>query len=311
MEVKKLLQRYVAGKCTPEEQLLVEEWYRQTAAQRTTNASPLLLEEMQQSVWERLQAMQTPGVRRMKFYQRPAWKIAALALLLLGATYLLSILLFPSPVVWKEAYAANNKSMQLQLPDGSSVWLNAGSRLRYPAHFAHIRQIELVSGEARLQVKQDPVHPFKIRSGAINTAVLGTIFNVRFYHQLPFIQVTVQEGKVAVSNATAMVTLLANERATLYTGQQQFVKDTLDAAGLNAWMNNQLLFSNERLDMIAALLENKFNVQISFADPSLPDYKITAGFGATDDLEEVLDALSLANRLAWQKKGNNIVFSKQ
>lgn len=297
-DIRILLQKYVAGQCTTEEQLLVETWYRQYAENSRADMEKLDIPAAQAAIWQQLQQQTQPKVRRL----HTAWKVAAGLLLLISA----GLLLRRPQTKWKEVYA--DAMQQLSLPDGSKVWLNAGSRLRYPAHFSGTaREVELVSGEACLTIANDPEHPFMIRSGDVKTKVLGTIFNVRSYQQLHFMQVTVQQGKVAVIHGNNTMFLLPDERATLYAGNENFVKDTVDAVGINAWTSNQLLFNNERLDVIAAILENKYHVRIELANTELAADKITAGFAASDSLPEVLEELSLANQLQYKKVGNKFV----
>ncbi|MCF6405240.1 FecR domain-containing protein [Chitinophaga filiformis] len=308
-EINKLLQRYIAGECTAEEERLVEAWYEQQRETSRADVSGLDIATAQEQIWGRLQ--QRP-VRKISYL----WKIAAAITILLGGGYLSYVLFFNNSITWKETFADHHQPVHLTLPDGSDVWLNAGSHLRYPAQFnGKERQIILVTGEARIHAAEDPQHPFIITAGSLQTRVLGTIFNVRSYKELPFVQVSVQEGKVAVTRSSGddagTVLLLPNERATLYANRQDIIKDTVDAASISGWTTDQLLFNNERLDMIAILLEHEYNVRISFADTTLPSYKVTAGFAATDSVREVLEALSLANNLSFRLQGNNIVFDKQ
>jgi ferric-dicitrate binding protein FerR (iron transport regulator) len=308
-EINKLLQRYVAGECTAEEKRLIEAWYEQQRENSRADVSHLDIAAAQEHIWARLH--QRP-VRKMSYL----WKIAAAITILLGGGYLLYMLFFHNNITWKETFADHHQPVHLTLPDGSDIWLNAGSHLRYPARFkGKERQVILLTGEARIHAAEDPQHPFIITAGNLQTRVLGTIFNVRSYKELPFAEVSVQEGKVAVthinSDDTSTVLLLPNERATLYTDGRNLIKDTMDAASISGWTTDQLLFNNERLDMIATLLAHKYNVRISFADTTLRSYKVTAGFAATDGIKEVLEALSLANNLTYKVQGNNILFNKQ
>ncbi len=304
-EISKLLQRYVTGECTAEEKRLVETWYKQTSENSTASISGLDITTAQAQIWANLQ--QTP-VRKISY----GWRIAAAIIILISTGYLLYALLNGTRTSWKEVYADQHKPYHLTLPDGSDIWLNAGSRLRYPIQFKdNERRITLLTGEARIHAVEDPQHPFIITAGGLQTRVLGTVFNVRSYNELPFVQVTVQEGKVAVSRDNNSVLLLPNERATLYTDKFNIVKDTVDAIAISGWTTDQLLFNNERLDVIAILLAHKYDVRISFADSTLPSYKVTAGFAATDTIKEVLEALSLANNLTYRIQGDNIMFNKQ
>jgi len=311
--IKQLLKRYVAGQCTPEEQLLVEEWYRRQQEADTAYTAPTAYPD-EDALLQRIQQPHT--ARRVAMPVSAILKIAASLILLLGAGYLLQKL-WPAQIHWQEAVAQDHP-LQLRLSDSSMVWLNAGSRLRYPDKFnGPQREVELLTGEACLNVAQDPAHPFMIRSGSIRTQVLGTIFNVRAYEKLAIVQVTVQQGKVAVQAdsvqqlAGQQVILLPDEQLTFYAQQQDWKKEHRDAANISAWTSGRLLFNNERLDLIAIQLEQKYGVHISFADNTLPAYRITAGFEAADTLRDVLDALSLANKLHYTIDHHNIIFSKQ
>lgn len=311
--IKQLLKRYVAGQCTPEEQLLVEEWYRRQQEANTAYTAPSTYPD-EDALLQRIRQPHT--AKRIAMPVSTLLKIAASLIILLGAGYLLQKL-WPAPVHWQEAVAQDHP-LQLRLSDSSVVWLNAGSRLRYPDKFnGPQREVELLTGEACLNVAQDPAHPFMIRSGSIRTQVLGTIFNVRAYEKLAMVQVTVQQGKVAVRAdsvqqlAGRQVILLPDEQLTFYTQRQNWKKEHRDAANISAWTSGRLLFNNERLDLIAMQLEQKYGVHIAFADNTLPAYRITAGFEATDTLSDVLDALSLANKLHYTIHHHNILFNKQ
>ncbi len=309
--MKDLIKRYVAGKCTPEEQLLVEEWYRQQLSARRDITPP----EQNELEEQLLQRIQQP---RKIIHMRTLLKIAACLALILGIGYLLVQQLRPAKIQWQEAYAAQGRPLRLQLSDGSTVWLNAGSCLRYPLAFkGREREVQLITGEMNIDVHQDPAHPFLVRSGSIRTRVLGTVFNVRAYERLALLQVTVQQGKVAVRCDNTLrqlagqeMVLLPDEQVTLHTKEQVWEKQHVDAKSINGWTNGRLLFDNERLDIIAMQLEYKYQVKISFADASLPAYRITAGFQAADPLNEVLEALSMANNLHYQVKGNTIILNK-
>jgi len=297
-QTRKLLKKYLSGQCTEQERQLVEQWYQGEMERRSAGVPQ----------------EETP-VRRLSVSS--ALKIAASIILLLGFGYLLQHLR-TMPPQWKEV-AATTHPLKMQLPDGTQLWLNTGSRLRYPAQFSGAeRRIELLTGEACLDVKQDPAHPFLLRSGSIQTRVLGTIFNVRALQQLDLLQVTVREGKVAVTADDSLrklsgqeVILLPDEQLTLNSHLQEWKKASADAAAVSSWTSGRLLFNNERLDIIALQLEHRYQVKISFGDDVLPAYRITAGFSPADTLEEVLQVLSLANKLTYEIKNGRVTFSRQ
>ncbi|WP_206155996.1 FecR family protein [Chitinophaga fulva] len=317
-DIKKLLKKYVAGNCTPEEQLLVEQWYQQESDNSKADTSGLRFEQLESTIWQQIQQQTSPSAKRVTMQRYTLPKIAASLLLIIGAGMLMW-LRWPAKENLQEVFASKTKPLQLILDDGTRVWLNAGSGLRYPAHFTgDARKIELLSGEMYLDVKQDPARPFIVKSGHVNTRVLGTVFNVRMYPRLAFLQVTVQQGKVAVQGDATLqpmagkeVVVLPDEQLTVNTGSQTFSKTSVDGTAVNAWTTGKLLFNNERLDVIALMLENKYNRKISFADTSLGAYRITAGIETADSLSDVLDMLCLANKLSYSMNGQHIIFRKQ
>lgn len=312
-DVKKLLKKYVAGKCTPEEQLLIEQWYQQESDHSKADPSGLPFGRLESAIWQRIQ-QQTSSSAKQITMPRYTWLKIAVCLLVIAGAGVLLWLVRPVKENMQEVFASNTQPLQLTLDDGTRVWLNAGSGLRYPAHFTKgTRKIELLSGEICLDVKQDPTRPFIIKSGHVHTRVLGTVFNVRMYPQLAFVQVTVQQGKVAVQGDAAEkeTVVLPNEQLTVNNGSGTFNKTAIDGTAINGWTTGKLLFNNERLDVIALLLQNKYNRQIAFADSSLGSYRITVGVEATDSLTTILDILCLANKLTYSSDGQHIIFRKQ
>lgn len=313
-DIKKLLKKYVAGNCTPEEQLLVEQWYQQESDNSKADTSGLPFEQLESAIWQQIQQQTATPAKRVTMPRYTLLKIAASLLLIIGAGTLIW-LLRPAKENMREIFASTTKPLQLTLDDGTRIWLNAGGGLRYPARFTgDARKIELLSGEMCLDVKQDPARPFIVKSGDVNTRVLGTVFNVRMYPQLAFLQVTVQQGKVAVRSNTTKgkeVVVLPDEQLTVNTGSPAFSKTRVDGAAINSWTTGKLLFNNERLDVIALLLETKYNRKISFADTSLGAYRITAGIEPADSMSTVLDMLCLANKLSYVTEGQQIIFRKQ
>ncbi|WP_159456075.1 FecR family protein [Chitinophaga eiseniae] len=317
-DIKKLLKKYVAGKCTPEEQQLIEQWYQQESDASKADTSGLPFERLEKSIWQEVQQQTVPAAKRVTIHRYKLLKVAALLLLVAGAGMLMRIRR-PVRENWQEIAASKAQPLQLVFDDGTRAWLNAGGKLRYPAHFTGTdRKIELLHGEICLDVKQDPAHPFIVKSGQINIRVLGTVFNVRNYPQQALLQVTVQQGKIAVRGDAGMqqlaekeVVVLPDEQVTIHTGSQTFSKTTADGTAINSWTTGKLLFNNERLDVIALSLENRYGIQISFADSSLGAYRVTAGIETADSLSAVMDMLCLANKLTYAIDGQHIILRKQ
>ncbi|GGN04844.1 anti-sigma factor [Dyadobacter beijingensis] len=205
---------------------------------------------------------------------------------------------------------------EIKLPDGSLVWLNESSRMEYPRHFEdHRRKVVLLDGEAYFDIMHDKTKPFYVEASGTTTRVLGTAFNIRSYHFLKSIWVTVTRGKVEVQKAGGAAEpdkkiLLPNEQVYYDIDTREIKKVTVNSANAVAWKEGKLLFDNERFGNVIAILENKFDVKI-LAEESIREYHMSAEFASTDSLPRILDLLSLANNLEYRMQDHQITLSKR
>lgn len=186
------------------------------------------------------------------------------------------------PVKYLETIAAKGEVKLIQLADGSSIWLNADSRLKYPEQFNGKTREVTLTGEAFFAVVHDKSKPFIIHSDKINTSVLGTSFNIKAYAADETIKVTVVEGKVGV----VAKALDATQKAIFLTPNTQLVftkstgaikKDTFDAASIASWQQGKLHYRNTPLPDVIADLQRKYNVVIK-ADKNLLNCTLYADF---------------------------------
>lgn len=153
-----------------------------------------------------------------------------------------------------------------KLPDGSSVWMNKGSEIKYNSEFEE-RTIDLV-GEAYFEIKKDPTKPFSIHCEKSIVKVLGTSFNVRAIKGEKEVAVDVSTGKVEVSST------IKDEKVIIVKGQKAIINlsdgsiKVIDYKEFNAvsWKEDVLVFDNETLDIIAKDLSNHFQIKMEVSD---------------------------------------------
>lgn len=226
------------------------------------------------------------------------------------------------------------------LPDGSEVWINAGSVLKYNSNYALRNREIYLNGEAYFKVKPDTRIPFEVKLKTISIKAVGTSFNITAYSDEPVIEATVQEGRIQIINAGKTkkntcqnVYLNANQKfiiSTSNTGStnqsKQSVKNINRSLSLVKYDNNYKIISNinpelsiswkdenwiieqERLDDFAIKLQRRYNVKIIFADESLKAYTFS-GIIKNETLEQVLKAIHLTAPIEYDVSDNIITFS--
>lgn len=234
------------------------------------------------------------------------WQMAASLLLVSVLGFgLIRILLNPQITL----QTAANEWKQLQLPDGSKVWLQEESRLTYQRNFWGTRRQLTLKGMAYFDVFRDEKKPFEITTTHENTIrVLGTSFEVMAYPGDSSETVTVTSGHVRFgNNIQGELDLHKNEKGSI--GKSSFYKEEdRFAAEFTAWHERKLVFNNEPLDLAAKKIEHYFHVRIQFDHPEIGKCHFTGTF-ENPKLREVLDVLCSSLQIKWTKQKRMVHFS--
>lgn len=252
------------------------------------------------------------GRQSYKWYR--TWSVAAVAIVLLG---LITVTAYWqgsrqiqsnfSDIVVEAPLGSKTK---LTLPDGSTVWLNAGSKMVYSQGFG-VRDRRLAfQGEGYFEVEKNDEMPFLVQTHDVNVTVVGTKFNFRNYPEDEEAVVELLEGKVALENQLkeeAVRYLSPNEKMVLHkaTGEMDITSAKVKEATL--WTENILLFDEDLLPDIVRELERSYHVQIEIENE---DLKQTRFYGQFNQLEQtiydVLDMLSETGKLKYHEEGKVI-----
>ncbi len=223
------------------------------------------------------------------------------------------------------------------LPDGSIVWLNAGSQLRYGKHFGvDKREIYLV-GEAYFDIKHDPRRPFIVHAGNINIRVLGTAFNVEAYANEDQVETTLINGKIKVEIAgypDKSFILRPNEKLSVSTKGFDFKKVPFKPIGGEAsrevkfkvqelkpdksistlpeiaWTEDKFVFQNERFDAVTKSLERRFGVKIIFETKSLKQERLSGVF-KNESIQKALEILQMTTPFVYEQHGDTVYLRRE
>ena len=192
---------------------------------------------------------------------------------------------------------------KLYLPDGTLVWLNAGSKIIYSQGFGVDDRRLRLEGEGYFEVMKNEEVPFEIDTKELDLRVLGTKFNFRNYPDDEEVTVNLMEGKVALRNGIREMPelyLTPDEKMVLNKATGQMVKSSTKAAKANVWINDELFFDEELLEDIAKKLMRSYNVKVEVAD-SLRNKRFYGSFGISGNtIDKILDVMASTQQMNYK-----------
>lgn len=193
------------------------------------------------------------------------------------------------------------------LSDGTQVWLNAESSLKFPSRFVENRREVILQGEGFFKVARDTVRPFIVHTGEIVTEVLGTEFNVRNYAE-DDTHVTLLQGSVKVRNedATSAVVITPGQDARLLADGSFEVKE-VDTDSYYLWTEGYFYFDNEPVVEILRALGRWYNMDVEFQNPNIMHYRLHFLAEREQKIEDVLQLLNMMGKMKAQLVENKIV----
>lgn len=215
-------------------------------------------------------------------------------------------------VNWKEIVTANGQQVRITLPDGSHVWLQAGSKVKFPEVFSGESRPVWLSGAALFEVKRDEHLPFVVHTLHLTTSVLGTSFYMKAYEDEPEEEVLVTTGKVMVESKKLQglkpVVLQMQQRVIYQKENGEIHTDSMDVIALEAFQEHRLYLKDMHFSEIARTLERWYDVEIEFENNALLNCQFSATFDRIA-LPEVLDRLRMVSPFTYTIKGKKVLIS--
>ena len=208
----------------------------------------------------------------------------------------------PAEVKYNTLEIPRGGEYALQLADGSRVWLNAETRLRYPVAFAGTeRRVEL-TGEAYFEVSKDATRPFIVRANGVDVRVLGTSFNVAAYGAE--VVTTLVEGRVAVEAGSERVTL-EPDRQAVWDGERMEVRQ-VDASNYGLWRKGIFYFEDRRLEEILDALARWYGVEVFYVNPETKDMRFTVEIKRYENIDAILRRIAQTERVHFGVSGRTV-----
>lgn len=209
-------------------------------------------------------------------------------------------------VVYNTLTVPRKGQYKLILPDGSKVWLNSESSIKYPVSFPGKERRVFVTGETFFEVAKDKTKPFRVVAGDITVEALGTQFNVNAYTNEPFFSATLIEGSIRVSKGSAVKILKPSQQAQLTNAEFKIVDTDNDDA--IAWKNNQFKFTNTSIDEIMRQIARWYDAEIKYQDNVA--LHLNGTIGRDVPVSKLLNILEATNQVHFKIEGKKIIVMK-
>jgi ferric-dicitrate binding protein FerR (iron transport regulator) len=195
---------------------------------------------------------------------------------------------------------------KLRLPDGTLVWINAASSIRYPATFSNGERRVAITGEVYFEVAKDPSRPFIVSTTGADITALGTAFNVNAYPDEAVFRTTLVEGKIQVSKNTRKEILEAGQQLSITNGNWK--NTAVDTSPFVAWTRNQFKMKNNTIEEVMRMIERWYDAKIIYKD------RINDHFTGTIDrnvpVSRLLKLLEATGQVHFTIEGQTITVSR-
>ena len=249
-------------------------------------------------------------------------KYAALAIILIGISSLLVYKYtgYQLDKTFTEIGVLRGSKTQMTLADGTKLWLNASSKIKYSQNFNNDERDVFLEGEAWFDVAKNSRKPFNVFAGGVVVQAVGTIFNVKAYPDEKIVETTLVEGTVIVgadNKSSEKIVLKPNEQV-LYNKpdiQNSEIEKILVTKGIKAelftsWISDKLVISSEDLESLTVKLGRKYDVVFHFDDNSLKKLRFT-GVLKNETIEQILEVLKISSPVNYRIREREIWLTRK
>jgi len=211
-------------------------------------------------------------------------------------------------LAFNEIIVPRGGEYNVTLSDGTRVWLNSETQLKFPVRFPGEERLVELSGEAYFEVAHEENRPFVVKTlQQARIQVYGTQFNINAYRDQTQVAVTLNTGKVSVRRENGPELMLKpDEQAVLRSGKPEISRTAVDAAQFSAWKDGMLVFDNMSLGDVSTLLGRWYDVTFEFEDERIRHYRFTADIKRYGTFREVLKFFEKTNQITFTIDGRTV-----
>jgi ferric-dicitrate binding protein FerR (iron transport regulator) len=199
------------------------------------------------------------------------------------------------------------KVFEVQLSDGTLVYLNSGTTLKYPTKFIEGQSRHVfLTGEAYFEVAKNKKMPFLVTANKMEVKVLGTHFNIAAYQDEDAITATLLEGKVAVEVDNSHTILIPNQQLSYALSDKKIAVKNVLTKNVISWKNGFFMFDEVSLLQATKQMSRTYNIPIVILNKNLENFKLSGSISNQQKIEDILMALKSLNNISYEIKNNTV-----
>ena len=212
-------------------------------------------------------------------------------------------------VVYNKLEVPRGGECMIKLDDGTKVWVNAETKLKYPVTFVGDRREVVLEGEAFFDVAKNE-KPFIVETSFGDVRVLGTAFGISAYASEPESYTTLVRGKVSVEREGIKPVVILPGEQVVTSKDGKMIKQQVDVEEFVGWKDGIYVFKEKSLGEIMKTLERWYNISVDFQEKSLVDLPFTGNLKRYDDINVFFDALTRTGDMKYRVEGNQVILFK-
>lgn len=269
-----------------------------------------------ESVWKKLDHRIIENRQTLKIRKLFRFPYAAALLLLLVVAGTLGVVNYLSPfsdrqLSYSEIISYTGEMKEVELPDGTNVWLGSNSSLKYDNKFGQRNRFVDLNGEAMFDVTTDNTLPFYVNMGKASIKVHGTKFLVTSYAEGHNNEVILMEGKVEYLRQNHSYTLVPGESLADNLHTDKIIKKKIELDSYSQWRDGKVYLDNNNLDYLVFLMGQWYGKKFVFRDTNLKELTFTGVINKNNSLDYNINIIELTNKVKFEKSENLITIIEQ
>ena len=321
-QIQPIITAYLSGKATAEERRKLDDWVKQSPDndryyQEIRNIwqvmhpaftpSEIHVFEAEKKVLANIATIRRNIARTLIIYwQRMAAVLVIPLLIICTYLFLEKDNGVYDAIEYQEVKSPHGTFSEVRLPDGTNVWLNGGSTLKYPLTFRKGERDVFLNGEGYFEVNKATEWPFIVNAEQMRVKVTGTKFNVKSYSTEPIAHTTLVEGSVWTYTDQTQVQLNPSE-------QFQYDKETgktsvqkVDTELYTGWIEGMFVFRNQRLEDVMSDLARWYNMTIFYSTAETKEIRISTNLNRYKNIDDLLEIINESGKVVAARKDNTI-----